>query len=47
MDGTTTRVVIDQLTCVDFGRLGDFAGRLDPTELAEVNTALRLVLELI
>lgn len=47
IDETTTRVVVDQLTCVDVGRLGDFAGRLDPHELAEVSTALRWVLELL
>ncbi|MPZ26406.1 MAG: type II toxin-antitoxin system PemK/MazF family toxin [Micromonosporaceae bacterium] len=47
MDGTTTRVVVDQMTCVDAGRLGDFAGRLSPQEMAEVSSALRWVLELL
>lgn len=47
MDGTPTRVVVDQLTCVDVGRLGDFAGRLSPEEMAEVSSALRWVLELV
>ena len=27
-------------------RLGDFAGRLDPAELMEINVALRAVLDL-
>lgn len=47
MDGTTTRVVIDQMTCVDAGRLGELAGRLSPEELGEVSSALRRVLELL
>lgn len=47
MDGTSTRIVIDQMTCVDAGRLGDFAGRLSPEELSEVSFALRWVLELV
>jgi mRNA interferase MazF len=47
MDGTSTRIVIDQMTCVDVGRLGDFAGRLSPEELSEVSLALRWVLELV
>jgi len=46
MDGTKTRVVLDQLTAVDRDRLGDFAGRVDPDELDQVNIALRGVLGL-
>ena len=46
MDGTRTRVVLDQLTAVDRGRLGDFAGRVDPDELDQINIALRGVLGL-
>lgn len=46
MEGTKTRIVIDQMTCVDASRLGDFAGRLSAGEIADVNTALRLVLDL-
>lgn len=46
MDGTATRIVLDQVTCVDAGRLGEFAGRLDAEELRELNMALRRVLEL-
>lgn len=47
MDGTTTRIAVDQMTRVDTGRLGDFAGRLSPEELDEVSSALRWVLELL
>lgn len=46
MDGTKTRVVLDQLTAVDRDRLGDFAGRLDPGELDEIDVAIRGVLGL-
>ena len=46
MDGTRTRVMLDQLTAVDRGRLGDFAGRVDPAELDQINVALRGVLGL-
>jgi mRNA interferase MazF len=46
MDGTKTRVVLDQMTAVDRDRLGDFAGHLDSEELREVDTALRGVLGL-
>ena len=45
LDGTRTRVLIDQLGAVDRElRLGDLAGRLDPEEMDEVDQALRLVL---
>lgn len=47
MDGTATRVVTDQMTCVDVSRLGDFAGRLGPEEMSEVSAALKRVLELL
>lgn len=47
MDGTTTRVVTDQMTCVDVDRLADFAGRLSPEELGEVDRALTWVLGLL
>lgn len=47
LDGTTTRVVVDQLTAVDhLSRLGDFAGRLAAAELVEVDRAAWLVLGL-
>jgi mRNA interferase MazF len=44
MDGTSTLVLVDQLRAVDSARLGDFAGRLDPGELDEVDRAVRLIL---
>jgi mRNA interferase MazF len=43
MDGTRTRVLVDQMRAVDASRLGDFAGRLDAAETAEVDRALRLI----
>jgi mRNA interferase MazF len=44
MDGTPTRVLVDQMRAVDSGRLGDFAGRLDASEIGEVDRAVRLIL---
>jgi mRNA interferase MazF len=44
MDGTRTRVLVDQMRAVDAARLGDFAGRLDAAETAEVDRAVRLIL---
>jgi mRNA interferase MazF len=47
MNGTTTFVLVEQTRAVNpETRLGEFAGRLDAGELAEVDTALRLVLGL-
>ncbi len=47
IDGTPTRVVVDQLTAVDHRvRLGEFAGRLSAAELAEVDRATRILLGL-
>lgn len=47
IDGMKTRVVVEQLTVVDpETRLGDFAGRLDATELRAVDAALLTVLGL-
>jgi mRNA interferase MazF len=46
VDGTSTRVLIEQTMAVDPQRLGDFAGRLDTQEMAAVDDALRLVLAL-
>jgi mRNA interferase MazF len=43
LNGKTTRVLLDQTTAVDPQRLGEFAGRLSPKELDEVDTALRIV----
>ncbi|MEU9889738.1 type II toxin-antitoxin system PemK/MazF family toxin [Sphaerisporangium sp. NPDC051011] len=47
LNGKTTRVLVDQLTALDISRLGDFAGRLDPSEIEEVNEALHVMLGLI
>ncbi|MFY9926653.1 MAG: type II toxin-antitoxin system PemK/MazF family toxin [Streptosporangiaceae bacterium] len=44
MNGTRTRVLVDQLRAVDASRLGDFAGRLDAAETGEVDQAVRLIL---
>jgi mRNA interferase MazF len=44
--GQEARVLVEQTTAVDPQRLGDFAGRLTPGELMEVNVALRAVLDL-
>ncbi|ETK33920.1 type II toxin-antitoxin system PemK/MazF family toxin [Microbispora sp. ATCC PTA-5024] len=41
LDGKSTRVLVDQISAVDTSRLGDFAGRLDPHEMHEINVALR------
>jgi mRNA interferase MazF len=40
------RPLVEQTTAVDPQRLGDFASRLDPDELMEINVALRAVLDL-
>jgi mRNA interferase MazF len=44
--GQDVRVLVEQTTAVDPQRLGDFAGRLSPGELMEINVALRAVLDL-
>jgi len=44
VDGTRTRVLVDQMRAVDASRLGDFAGRLDATETGEIDRAVRLML---
>jgi mRNA interferase MazF len=44
MNGTATRILVDQMRAVDASRLGDFAGRLAPDELGELDQAVRLVL---
>lgn len=47
IDGTKTRVMIEQLTVIDPQvRLGEFAGRLDGAELYAVDAALQAVLAL-
>lgn len=45
--GTTTRVIVEQLTVVDpQTRLGDYAGRLSSADMQAVDSALRVVLAL-
>lgn len=44
LDGTHTRILVEQTTVVDPQRLGRSAGRLDPDELSAVDEALALVL---
>lgn len=46
LDGTETRVLVEQTTVVDPQRLGRSAGRLDADELRAVDDALALVLGL-
>lgn len=46
LDGTETRVLVEQTTVVDPQRLGRSAGRLDADELRAVDDALALVMGL-
>jgi mRNA interferase MazF len=46
LNGTETRVLVEQTTVVDPQRLGGSAGRLDATELRAVDEALLLVIGL-
>ena len=46
LDGTDTRVLVEQTTVVDPRRLGASAGRLDAAEMRAVEEALVLVLGL-
>lgn len=46
LDGTETRVLVEQTTVVDPQRLGRSVGRLDADELRAVDEALALVLGL-
>lgn len=47
IDGTKTRVLVEQLTVVDpQTRLGEFAGRVDSSELRTVDAALLALLAL-
>ena len=46
LDGTETRVLVEQTTVVDPQRLGRSAGRLDPDELHAIDQALSLLLGL-
>ena len=46
INGRTTRVLVEQTTAVDPGRLGDSLSHLTFDELRHVDAALRLVLDL-
>lgn len=46
IEGTQTRVLVEQVGAVDVGRLGDLAGRLSPEEQWGVDAALLAVLGL-
>lgn len=46
LEGTPTRILVEQATVVDPQRLGDFAGRLDADERRAVDAALLLILGL-
>jgi mRNA interferase MazF len=46
IDGTPTRVLVEQVGAVDVQRLGDLAGHLRPEELWGVDAALLTVLGL-
>ena len=46
LDGTTTRVLVEQTGAVDIGRLGELAGHLTPEEQWGVDAALLTVLGL-
>jgi mRNA interferase MazF len=46
LDGSTTRVLVEQTTAVDPSRLGEHVGHLGFDELRQLDAALRIVLEL-
>jgi mRNA interferase MazF len=46
LDGTSTRVLVEQTTVIDPERLGRSAGRLEAMELEAIDEALVLVLGL-
>jgi mRNA-degrading endonuclease toxin of MazEF toxin-antitoxin module len=46
INGSRTRVLVEQTTAVDPGRLGESFGHLTFAELREVDAALRLVKDL-
>jgi mRNA interferase MazF len=45
--GKQSRVMVEQAVAVAPHRLGDFAGRLDPTEIVEIDEALHTVFGLL
>jgi mRNA interferase MazF len=44
---TKTLILADQMAAVDVSRLGEFAGRLEQDELADLDHAVRLILGLL
>jgi len=46
LNGTKTRVLPEQTRAIDAQHLGDFAGRLTASELAELDHAYRVILDL-
>ena len=46
VEGTSTRVLVEQLAAVDLTRLGEYVGRVSPEELLALDEALRDVLNL-
>ena len=46
VDGSSTKVLVEQVGAVDSTRLGDLVGRLTPEEQWGVDTALAVVLGL-
>ena len=46
LEGSPTRVLVEQTTAISVERLGDSAGRLSASELRDVDEALALVLGL-
>ncbi|WP_419927325.1 type II toxin-antitoxin system PemK/MazF family toxin [Candidatus Poriferisocius sp.] len=46
VDGSATKVLVEQVGAVDAGRLGELVGRLTPEEQWGVDTALTVVLGL-
>lgn len=46
IEGTTTKVLVEQVGAVDLSRLGDVSTRLSPEELWDVDEALATVLGL-
>ena len=46
LDGSSTRVLVEQTTAVSPDRLGESVGRLSASELRDLDTALALVLGL-
>ncbi len=46
VDGTSTRVLVEQVGAVDASRLGDLAGHVSPEELWGIDDALLTVLGL-